>query len=66
MGKCPQAGGAWHIPRTEGAVNKKMQGIPLNILSGGVFIILEETVKGILKTKNERGDKPGKCLLFKY
>lgn len=26
MGRCPRAGGAWHVPQTEGAVKQKRQG----------------------------------------
>lgn len=56
----------WHIPETEKVVSKKLQGIPLNILSGGKSSSSsKKTVERIFKAKNKRGDKPGKYLLFK-
>lgn len=58
LGKCLRQEGAWHSPR--------MQGIPLNILSGVKSSSpSEETVKRISRAKNKRGGKPGTYLLYK-
>lgn len=54
-------------PTLRGAVHKKMQGLPLNVLSGGKSLSSsKEVVKRTFKAKKESSVKPGNYLLLKH
>lgn len=59
--------GTWHIPKTEGAVNQKAEGIFFffNILSGGMSTSsYEETVNRIFRANNKRSVRHRKYFSF--